>query len=260
VSKTTNNLGKKQHKKTNPIDILCGDLASFLANKIKLTEYKKSQLESDLATADMNITPEQYVSNCIVKSLIIAVLAIPLFFVAPPLALFVLVISFIIYNNEAKKVTKAIAEKRLKIEAELPRFALNIEKTIRHTRDVLYILESYKETAEPELRRELEITVADMRSGNYVVALTRLESRVGSTLMSDVTRGLIGVLRGDNTDVYWGSLVLKFSDEQRQMIKRQANKMPKKVRKLSMLLLLCFMLIYIVVIGQVLLSSIGNMF
>ena len=122
------------------------------------------------------------------------------------------------------------------------------------------ILDNFKENAGPELRRELEITVADMRSGNYEVALTRLESRVGSSMMSDVTRGLISVIRGDKTDVYWGNLVLKFSDYQRTLLKTEANKAPKRVRKLSMALLFCFMLVYVVVIGQVLLSSLGGMF
>ena len=98
------------------------------------------------------------------------------------------------------------------------------------------------------------------RSGNYEVALTRLESRVGSAMMSDVTRGLVSVIRGDKTDVYWGNLVLKFSDYQRTLLKNEANKAPKRVRKLSMALLFCFMLVYVAVIGQVLISSLGGMF
>ena len=127
---------------------------------------------------------------------------------------------------------------------------------------LLYFLNKdwYREHAGEDLRRELDITVADMRSGNYEVALTRLESRVGSSMMSDVTRGLISVIHGDKTDVYWGNLVLKFSDYQRTLLKNEANKAPKRVRKLSMALLFCFMLIYVVVIGQVLLSSLGGMF
>lgn len=99
-----------------------------------------------------------------------------------------------------------------------------------------------------------------MRSGNYEVALTCLESRVGSSMMSDVTRGLIGVIRGDETSVYWGSLVLKFSDYQRQNLKNEANKVPKRIRKLSMVMLICFTLIYVVVIGQTLITSLGGMF
>lgn len=79
-------------------------------------------------------------------------------------------------------------------------------------------------------------------------------------MLSDVTRGLIGVLRGDDTDVYWASLSLKFSDYQRQLLKMEAQKVPRKVKRLSMCLLFCFMLIYVVVIGIEILSSIGVLF
>lgn len=95
------------------------------------------------------------------------------------------------------------------------------------------------------MREELEITVADMRSGNQEVALTRLESRVGSTMLSDVTRGLISLIHGDDNSMYWAQLSMKFSDYQRQLLRAQANAVPRKVRKLSMALLCCFMLIYV---------------
>jgi hypothetical protein len=53
--------------------------------------------------------------------------------------------------------------------------------------------------------------------------------------------------------------VLKFSDYQRQNLKAEAEKAPKRVRKLSMVLLICFMLIYVAVIGEVLISSLGGL-
>ena len=46
------------------------------------------------------------------------------------------------------------------------------------------------------MKRELDITTADMKSGNYETALTRLETRIGSPMLSDVVRGLISVIRG----------------------------------------------------------------
>ena len=36
-----------------------------------------------------------------------------------------------------------------------------------------------------EMKHELDITVADMKSGNYEAAITRLEARVGSAMMND---------------------------------------------------------------------------
>ncbi len=260
VSKAISTLGKRQKNKTNPLDIWLGDLANQIASKLKLNEYKRLQLKVDLESADMTLSPEQYVANAIVKALFIGAFAIPFLFFAPIISIIVIAIAIAIYYGEYKKVSKIIKEKRRKIEYELPRLVSSIDKTLVHSRDVLGILDSYKEHAGEELKRELEITVADMRSGNYEVALTRLESRVGSSMMSDVTRGLVSVIRGDKTDVYWGNLVLKFSDYQRTLLKNEANKAPKKVRKLSMSLLFCFMMIYVVVIGQVLLSSLGGMF
>lgn len=78
--------------------------------------------------------------------------------------------------------------------------------------------------------------------------------------MSDVCRGLIGILRGDDTEMYWASLSIKFSDIQRQQLRLQAQKIPRKVKRLSMCLFLCFMLIYVVVILQQIMTSIGVLF
>lgn len=260
ASKAVTTLGKRQKKKTNPLDIWLGDLSNFISGKLKLGEYKRLQLKVDLDSADMTLLPEQYVANAIVKALFVGVFAIPFLFFAPILSVFIVVIALVTYFSEYKKVGNVIKEKRRRIEYELPRLVSNIDKTLVHSRDVLGILDSYREHAGEDLRRELDITVADMRSGNYEVALTRLESRVGSSMMSDVTRGLVSVIRGDKTDVYWGNLVLKFSDYQRTLLKNEANKAPKKVRKLSMVLLFCFMLMYVAVIGQVIISSLGGMF
>jgi hypothetical protein len=78
--------------------------------------------------------------------------------------------------------------------------------------------------------------------------------------MSDVCRGLIGILRGDDTQMYWASLAIKFSDAQRQQLRIQAQQIPRKVKRLSMCLLLCFMLIYIVVILSQIMGSLGVLF
>ena len=77
-------------------------------------------------------------------------------------------------------------------------------------------------------------------------------------MMSDVTRGLVALERGDDNRVYWGQLVMKFADYQRQLLRQQADAVPRKVKKLSMALMFCFMLIYVAVIGYVLVTSLGS--
>lgn len=131
---------------------------------------------------------------------------------------------------------------------------------IMHSKDVLEMIESFSKNAGPELKHELDITAADMHSGNNEVAITRLEARVGSPLMSDVCRGLISINRGDVNTVYWKSLSMKFADIQRQQLRLEAEKIPRKVKRLSMCLLFCFMLIYIVVILTQIMNSVGVLF
>jgi len=258
--KATNNLGKKGDRKISIVEIYLKDFSAFLAKHVRLNEYKRAQLVVDLKSAGMEITPESYVADAITKALVIGVFAIPTFFISWLIALLFVIFAVVVYLKEYRSISTKIKVRRQKIEYELPRFVGAIEKTMQHNRDVIYILESYKDTASEELKRELEITVADMRSGNIEVALTRLESRVGSTMMSDITRGLIALNRGDDNRVYWGQIVMKFSDYQRQLLKQQANAVPRKVKKLSMALMFCFMLIYVAVIGQVLLNSLSGMF
>ncbi len=260
TSKAVNNLAKQQKEKTSSIDIWLSSFASFIAKHLKLNEFKRVQLEADLKTAQMDITPEMFMANAIVKSLIVAVFAVPVLFIFPILAPVILVLSFILYRMNMKSIAKRIKRKRQLIEFELPRFVFKIEKTLEHNKDILYIFESYAPNAGPELKYELDITAADMRSGNQELAITRLESRVGSPLMSDVCRGLISLSRGDVNLVYWNSLSLKFSDIQRQRLRLEAQKIPKKVKRLSMCLLFCFMLIYIVVIVAQIMSSVGVLF
>ena len=260
TSKAVNNLAKQQKEKTSSIDVWLSSVASFIARKIRLNEFKKAQLESDLRTAQMDITPEMFMANAIVKSLIVGVFAIPVLFIFPILSPIIIFLAFILYRMNMKGISNRIRAKRAKIEYELPRLVFTIEKTLKHNRDVLYMLDNYRENAGKEMKHELDITVADMKSGNYEGAITRLEARVGSSQMSDVCRGLIGILRGDDTEIYWASLAVKFNDIQRQQLRLQAQKVPRKVKRLSMCLLFCFMLIYIVVILAQIMSSIGVLF
>ncbi len=260
TSKAVESLSKKQKDRKSGLDVWLSGLAVWLSKRIRINEFKRVQLESDLKTAQMNVTPEMFKANAIVKAGIIGVFAVPVAFIFPLLSPVILFLAFFLYRAEMKGVSKRIKAKRERIEYELPRLVSNIEKTLAHNRDVLYMLDSYAQNAGPEMKHELNITVADMKSGNYEDAIIRLESRVGSSMMSDVCRGLIGILRGDDNRMYWASLALKFNDTARQQLRLRAQKVPKKVKRLSMCLLFCFMLIYVVVILEQIMGSIGVLF
>lgn len=260
TSKAFYNLSKRQKKKASRLELWLQGFAQFIARHLKLNEYKRLQLISDLQTAGMDIAPEIHIANAIIKAGICGMIAVPAFFVFPLIAPVIVTLAFAMYFRESKSIQSRIKKRRESIENELPRLVFTIQKTLTHSRDVLGILESYRQNAGPILKSELDITVADMRSGNYESALTRLESRVGSAMLSDVVRGLISILRGDDTKTYWSTLSIKFADYQRQHLKQQAQKVPGKVKRLSMVLLFCFIAVYLVVIITEIMSSLGAMF
>ena len=260
TSKAVNNLAKLQRERTSSIDIWLGNLAAFIAKYIPMNEFKKQELASDLRTAQMDMTPEMFTANAIVKALLVGVFAIPVFFFLPVMSPVILVLAFILYKMNVRSVSLRIRAKRAKIENDQPRLVSTIEKKLSYNRSILDILKDFTKSAGPELKHELEITIADIHSGNEESAITRLEARVGSPMMSDVCRGFVTLIQGDSAASYWSGLAMKFSDIQRQRLKIEAEKIPKKVKRLSMCLLGCFMLTYFVVILSQIADSLGVLF
>lgn len=99
VAKATHNLGKRQNRKTNPLELWLREVANWLSGKLRLNEYKRLQLEADLKTADINMTPEMYTANAIVKAGFIALFGVPLLFFSKLLALLVLGIAAFLYSK-----------------------------------------------------------------------------------------------------------------------------------------------------------------
>lgn len=259
TSKAMRNLAK-QDTSSSAITIFMENSAVKLSRVIKLNEFKRVKYERDLKAANSTMTPELFVSNAIVRAVPFAIAGLLLAVLSPVFMIFMLVLSVLMFLKELNSIQEQIRIRREEIEYDLPHFVSTIEKTLKYNRDVLAILESYVENANSAMRDELIITIADMKSGNYESALTRFESRINSSMVSDTVRGLISVIRGDDTDFYWSALSVKFSDIQRQALKDKAVKIPSKITKLSMILLFCFIGLYFVVLIFSMSDQVGLMF
>lgn len=260
TAKTVKNLTDRQKKRASIFDVWKNSLSVCISKLIRFNTYKRMDLASDLKSARLNVSPELYIAKAIVKSVLVGLLAIPAYYIFPIIFPLIIVLAVLLYIREIKSVQKILEKKRLAIEFELPRLVSTIELTLKHNRDVLTILDNYIKTAAPDMKHELSKTVADMRSGNYEEAITNLETRVNSPMLYDVTRGIISVLNGNDTDGFWINLSLKIADSQRQLLRRKAQKVPGKVDRLTRCLLYCLGLCYVVVIGSELMRSLGAMF
>ena len=196
-----------QHKgKAKNLDVLIGSLSMKLAKHLPMDEYKKSRMKNTLKAAGMNQSPEEFMAFALVKALLVAIGVIPCLLVLPLLAPVLMFLAVMIYFKEIKKADEKLSAKREKIESELPRFVATITQELKASRDVLGILENFKKNAGEEFGNELDVLTADMRPSSYEAALTRFEARINSPMLSDITRGLIGVLRGDEGGVYFQML------------------------------------------------------
>ena len=252
--------GKQGKEKAKTVDALLMGWAVKFAKYIPMDEYKKSRMKNTLNAAGMNLTPEEFISSAILKSGTIAILIIPCLMILPLIAPILMFLSIIIYFKEIRKADEILKIKKEKIEVELPRFVATITQELKASRDVLSILENFKKNSGEDFTDELDILTADMRSSSYEAALTRFEARINSPMLSDITRGLIGVLRGDDGSMYFQMLSHDMKQLELQRLKAQAMKIPPKIRVFSFVMLMCFLMTYMAIIVYEIIRSLSGMF
>ena len=251
---------KRNKKQARNSDAVLMELAAKLAKVLPMDEYKKRKLDATLKSAEIPMTAELYAALAIVKAGVVLACAIPCLLIAPILSPAFVIIGVAIYFNESTKAEKRITARRQEIEYELPRFVATLTQELQASRDVLSMLETYQKNAGAALKNELSITVADMRTGNFEGALTRFEARVSSAMLSDVVRGLVGVLRGDDGVAFFRMLTHDMKQLEIQRLKKLALERPPKIRKYSFMLLGCMLLLYMGVMGYQILGTMSGMF
>lgn len=252
--------GRRDKKAVKTVEAWLMSAALRISRHIPMDEYKKSRMTGVLKAVGIDTLPEVYIAYALVKAGIIFLGATLCLFLIPLLSPVLFFLAVLVYFKETGKADEQLREKREQIESELPRFVATIEQTLKSSRDVLAMLENYKKNAGPAFARELDIVTADMRSSSYEAALTRFEARLNSPMLSDIVRGLIGVLRSDDSAVYFQMLAHDFKALELQRLKSQAQKIPPKIRVFSFVMLMCFLTTYLVVIALEIVKSLGQMF
>lgn len=259
TSKAVMNTGREDKKLSKTVEAIMLGIAARLGQLIPMDKYKRTRLESTLKFAGIKMTPETFTAHALVKALAIGIFAIPCGFVIPLAIPFIVILAVAVYFRETGKADEKMREKREAIEQELPRFVATVEQELKTSRDVLSIMENYKNHAGVHFSYELDVTCADMRSSSYEAALTRFEARIGSAQLSNVVRGLVSVIRGDDSAVYFKMLAHDFKLIELQRLKAQAQQIPPKIRVFSFGMLMLFLLTYLFVMGMQLIDSLGTM-
>lgn len=255
-------LARKQQgvKPEQLLDVYITRIARLFERWLKMDKMKRNKLQSALTIAGIALTPEVYTLKAYVKAGLVALSALPMAFIMPLFVPVLIGLAVALWFSSYYAAFDFVKKRRKIIEAEIPRFALSIGQSLESDRDVLKILTSYRRVAGKDFGAELDQTIADMKTGNYENALLRFETRIGSPMLSDVTRGLIGVLRGDDQRMYFKMICFDMRQIEQANLKKEAAKRPKKIQRYSMLMLVCIMIIYLVVLCTEVLSSLGAFF
>lgn len=257
--KAMSSAGKRERKKGKSLEMFLMDGAVLVGRHLPMNPHKMARLAATLRAAGIDMSPETYSAYVYLKSGAVLLGIIPCMLVLPLASVMVVMVALMVYFKEAGKPDEMLRAKREEIESEMSRFASTIEQELKNSRDVLSILENYKKNAGEKFAQELDIVCADMRSSSYEAALTRFEARLNSAQLSDVVRGLIGVLRGDDSAVYFQMLVHDFKQIEIRRLKERAQKIPPKIRKYSFIMLSCFMVTYMFIIVYEIIKSMGTM-
>lgn len=258
--------------KTSFTETLTIPAANFLSKKIHLNAERRSTLEKKLYSADNQYSPEFFIAKSIAEGVLVALFSVPVYFLAPLMgfifkamginetalaflnvilpitSMFCIIMGIMVYVKRIQELDQIIKKKGEKIDGDLVLFASTIKQQLAYSRDVMSILQSYRKICSPEFTHELDKTIADMKTGNYETALRHLESRVPSVGLSEIIRGLLAVMRGDDQRGYFEMLTHDLTVKSKEDLKRAALKRPDKLKPVTVLLLCSFMAMYLYVI------------
>jgi len=253
-------IDKRERKKSKNLEVLINEWAIRLSKIVHMTDYSRRKLTATLKSANIKLSPETFVARAWLKAGMMLLFIIPALLIFPMVFPVVLFLAVAVYFKEIQSADEAVRKRREDIEFELPRFVSTLSQELKANRNVLNILETYKQNAGKSFKNELEITVADMKSGSYESALTRMEARLNSSTLSETIRGLIGVLRGDDGVVYFQMLSHDLKQLELQRLKTIAMKRPAKIRKYSFTMLFCFLMMYLSVMFVEIIETLGKLF
>ena len=247
-------------RRENIFDVYAAKVSSKIAPYVRLDKMKRASLERTLKIAGNSLTPECYVAKAWVIAGTVALCAVPMAFLIPLMVPVLIGLAVALWFSTYYAAFDFVKKRRKRMEKEIPRFALSIGQSLENDRDVLKILTSYRRIAGKEFGAEIDQTIADMKTGNYEQALLHFEARVDSPLLSDVTRGLIGVLRGDDQRMYFQMITFDMRQIEQNDLKKEAAKRPRLIQRYSMMMLLCIIMIYLVVLCVEAFDSLGVFF
>lgn len=237
------------------IQTLFGNNIKTIAQYIPLNPIKEMDIKKRLMAAKLDVTPKEYVAEALLYAFLFLLAAIPFYILNKYLAFLPVGFSIFMFIEKFRDLDKMGSKRREEIEREIPTFCSYMASSLQSNRNILSIIDTYRANYQTALTEELSITAWDMRTGNMQLALERMEGRINSPFVSQLVRGMVSALNGDDMTAYFQNLCNEMSEEWRQRLKKEVLKKEPKIMRKAYLLFACSIISIMVLMISALLSS-----
>jgi hypothetical protein len=229
------------------VDLFLVPLARLIGRLLPLSEYKHKHLKSDLDRLALEQTPQLFIGLTLAKSMLLAcagLIFIPLGL--PWFTLLALVASVIAYFRNTQNLRNQVEKVNREIAAELPRLVESLIYALADNRDLVAFFEKYRKVAGHAMGRELDRLILAMKIGNHTLALRNMEARLAIPQLSALVSILCGVHQG--VDQRTSLLILEqdIRTAQRELIRRDMEKRPGRIKAASFILTILMILMFMV--------------
>ncbi len=156
-------------------------LLAVTARLVYVDEATAIRLRKMFSKAELKLTPQEYTAR---KVLIIAFgifLTALCFFSRFYFGIVIILLLTVYAMMKQRDVLSAkVRKKEFLIAQEMPRFVRTVCRSLQSDRDLFNVISAYRKVAGPELGGELDILLAEMKSGNVQTALIHFEDRLGT--------------------------------------------------------------------------------
>lgn len=233
--------------------------SKYIAPHLPLNRIKEAEIQKQLQAANLSETPKEYLAQLWLSSGIFVVLAIVIALIQPLLSLIPLIIALFVYLKKKEQLETKVKKRTQEIEKSLPRFVSYASNRLRTEHNMITIIDDFNVNDSGALSEELAITVADMRTGNQEQAIERLQERINSPIITELCRGMLSAMRGEDVAVYFANLNKKLITLWGQRLRLELLKKEPKISKMSMLLVGCSLISTVVVLLVFIVQALATM-
>lgn len=225
-------------------------LSKIIERLLPISQYKEENMQNDFNRLGITDSPQEYTALLKAKSIVTCILGcifIPLGI--PLISIFIAVITILMYLKNVNDIKKKIEKINNNIQSELPRFIETLNYSLDGSRDFISFVERYRSVAGNELGKELDRLLIDLKTGDSQAALMKMDRRVGLPTLSKLVAILCNVSIGIDKQQ---SLLLLEQDvraKEREYIKDQLNKQPRRIKASSIILTLLMILLFMIPLG-----------